>query len=230
MSENQAMESDEIKENGVLWMSPGGPRFPRDHTATRVLLNGEGSIRDEVPEAVLEAFPSAFESMCQNPFEGMIDEICPVIKEDSSLEINFNESRKKVVLLSNPYRIPDEMTYYAPNPTVHTTTGRVVVMGGTSSAVSKAIVQTIIAMADRMIGTMVEPTPLASLNFWQRSWYPIEWRWTDLHAKLSWEGSMDKFKRQQQRQKSLFKHHEEKRIKKGRSHAKQRHKSVARRG
>lgn len=57
-----------------------------------------------------------------------------------------------------------------------------------------------------------------------------EFRWSDLHYRLSLQGTQEKFKRQQQRRKALFKHHEQKHVKAARSHAKQKHKGMNRRG
>lgn len=58
--------------------------------------------------------------------------------------------------------------------------------------------------------------------------YDVEFRWTPLHLKLSEEGTKMKLERQQQRRKALHKFHEKKRAKRGKEHAKQKHKGVSR--
>jgi hypothetical protein len=58
--------------------------------------------------------------------------------------------------------------------------------------------------------------------------YEVEFRWTDLHHRLSLQGTQMKLERQQQRRKALFKFHQEKRAKRGKEHAKQKHKGVSR--
>jgi hypothetical protein len=162
------------------------------------------------------------------------EEIVASDEVDNDTEIINDFHPPRAIVRSNPDEEPLEVIYYLPNQTNHiTTTGRIVVMGGSptsNAAIKKAIVAALLATADRMVGTMEEVYPHTSFNFWQRSWYPAEWRWTELHAKLSWEGTLDKFKRQQQRQKSLYKHYQQKRIKKGRSHSKQKHKGMNRAG
>lgn len=69
--------------------------------------------------------------------------------------------------------------------------------------------------------------PIAYAQPWETCWQEtVEWPWTPLHYKLSQIGTQEKEKRVQQRRAALFKLHEKKRLKKGRSHAKQKHKSV----
>lgn len=58
--------------------------------------------------------------------------------------------------------------------------------------------------------------------------YDMEFRWTPLHLKLSLQGTQMKLERQQQRRKALHKFHEQKRAKRGKEHAKQKQKSLAR--
>ena len=58
--------------------------------------------------------------------------------------------------------------------------------------------------------------------------YPEEFRFSDLHYRLSHEATMLKDKRQQQSRKAHFKMHEKKRVARGRSHAKQKHKGMQR--
>lgn len=85
-----------------------------------------------------------------------------------------------------------------------------------SNSFSDAIGNSMCQLAERM-------------NAWSCAWdYTPEWRWTNLHHKLSLEATLLKEKKVQQRRQALFKHHQEKRAKKGRSHAKQRAKSAKR--
>jgi hypothetical protein len=58
--------------------------------------------------------------------------------------------------------------------------------------------------------------------------FPEEFRFSDLHYRLSHEATMLKDKRQQQSRKAHFLLHEKKRVARGRSHAKQKHKGMQR--
>jgi hypothetical protein len=58
--------------------------------------------------------------------------------------------------------------------------------------------------------------------------FPVEFRFTDLHYQLSHQATMLKDKRQQQSRKAHFLMHEKKRVARGRSHAKQKHKGTKR--
>ena len=198
--------------------------------------------------------------MSQNPFEGLLDLACPVIKDEPDIpyptavvggvwtggEILGNHALVEdsgeadnngcVINSFHPPRdividVPDEVFHYSSDQTTHIASARVIVIGGIASrAISKAIVNALVAAAGCTVGTAhpIREPAISFDNFWRTHSLPPEWRWSNLHYKLSLEGSLEKFKRQQQRQKSLFKHDEQKRIKKGRSHAKQKHKGMSR--
>lgn len=84
-------------------------------------------------------------------------------------------------------------------------------------------------LSTRFADDVVQPYPLQDRDMF--SYYrdfPVEFRWTDLHYRLSMQSGPEKDKQVQQRRKAHFKFHQQKRVKQGRSHAKQKHKGMAR--
>lgn len=98
----------------------------------------------------------------------------------------------------------------------------VVIIGGSSrrsSPLSLAIAVTLASMAHR-------PLEIPEIT-WDAD-FPQEFRYSDLHYRLSLEATKIKDQRKQQSRKAKFLFHEKKRVQKGRSHAKQKHKGMAR--
>lgn len=113
--------------------------------------------------------------------------------------------------------------------------GRIVVIGtgGKSSALNEAIGNLLAKAFGGQDILSLEPAfphePM-SLSFF-RSCFQPDFRWSDLHHRLSEQGTKTKLERQQQRRKALHKFHEAqrlKKIKKAREHAKQKQKSMKR--
>lgn len=107
---------------------------------------------------------------------------------------------------------------------------RVLIIGDSNSAALRAAMAAAMMSGSfsRSLDCITEAIPSIG-HEWSWDWNdPPEWRWSGLHQKLSLQATLLKEKKVQQRRQALFKHHQEKRAKKGRSHAKQRAKSAKR--
>ena len=115
----------------------------------------------------------------------------------------------------------------------HSNERKVLVVGGSNSSLLNAAISEVLGnQFSKAFEAFTESIPSFANTFsyrWDYSFcYTPDWRWSDLHHKLSLEATLLKEKKVQQRRQALFKHHQEKRAKKGRSHAKQRAKSAKR--
>lgn len=110
----------------------------------------------------------------------------------------------------------------------YSTPQRVLLVGSSNSSTLRAAMVAALLGAGltRTVDAFTEAIP-SFANDWRWDFsVPPEWRWSNLHHKLSLQATLLKEKKVQQRRQALFNHYQEKRAKKGRSHAKQRAKSM----
>lgn len=117
-----------------------------------------------------------------------------------------------------------------PNTSSEGNPHRVYVIGGGSrlnADIAEKLVVCFLGTRDHL-NPMRDLTRIPEMLNFARTCFTPDFRWSPLHLHLSDVGTKTKFESQQQRRKALHKFHLEKRVKKGRSHAKQKHKGIAR--